>query len=180
MTQHEFIHAAPPHPASLPVEALLSQCEWGRQRTGGPGGQHRNKVETCVWIIHKPTGVESQASERRSAEENKKAAVSRLRHALATIVRCPLPIGEIRSPLWLERCPENGSGRIACSPNHPDYPALLAEALDVICTCEMDVKRASLRLSCSMSQLVKFIKDHPPAMTRLNEERTRRGLHPMK
>ncbi|MBL9000032.1 MAG: peptide chain release factor-like protein [Phycisphaerae bacterium] len=177
---HEYIYTPPPHPAALAIDVLLAQCDWGRGRGTGPGGQHRNKVETLVWITHTPTGIESHAGERRSAEENKRMAVTRLRLALAVRVRVPVPIGEVRSDLWLRRCPDSGTGIITCNPEHADYPALLAEAMDVIHACGEDIKRAALRLSCSMSQLVKLLKDHPPALVRVNERRESRGLHPMR
>ena len=178
--QHQYLHVPPPHPATLATDALLRQCEMGKDRGGGPGGQHRNKVETLVWMKHTPTGVESHAGERRSAQENKNVAATRLRLALAVWVRSPVLPGEVRSELWLRRCPDAGRGIISCSPEHPDFPSLLAEALDVIHTCSEDVKKASLRLGCSMSQLVKLIKDHPPALIRLNEERQGRGLRTLK
>lgn len=174
----ELIALAPPHPATLGIDELLLACDWGRERTGGPGGQHRNKVESAVWITHLPSGVEAQASERRSATENKRVAVGRLRHALAVAVRCPVAIGEVRSALWLSRCTR--AGTIACNPSHDDYPHLLAEAMDVVHSANWDVKQASLRLGCSMSQLLKFIQDHTPAFLRLNEERRARGHHALR
>lgn len=176
----DYQHISPPHPATLTGEELLGQCEWGRQRGGGPGGQHRNKVETMVRVVHGPTGIETHAGERRSAEENKRVAVWRLRLALAVQVRTPVPAGEVRSALWLRRCPEMGGGIITCNPEHADYPSLLAEAMDVIHAAEGDVKRAALRLCCSMSQLVKLLKDHPPALMRVNAERVEGGMHPLK
>ena len=72
----EFIE---PHPATLPLDDLLSQCKSRRQRRSGPGGQHRNKVETAVVYTHVPTGVSAMASERRVQEENRKQALFRLR-----------------------------------------------------------------------------------------------------
>ena len=42
-----------------------------------------------------------------------------------------------------------------------------------------DPRKAALRLECSMSQLVKLIKDHMPAFERWNKERAERGLHAM-
>ena len=39
----------------------------------GPGGQHRNKTESCGVMRHKPTGIEAKAS-ARSQHQNRKAA----------------------------------------------------------------------------------------------------------
>lgn len=165
----------PPHPASLDIDTLLASCEVGKGRSGGPGGQHRNKVETKVTIEHLPTGVLAQASERRSAVENRAVAIQRLRLALAIAVRCPVGLGEIRSELWKRRSDANG--RIACSPTHEDFPAMLAEALDVIEGSGFDVPKAALRLCCTTSQLIKLVKDHPAAFESLNRQRAERGMH---
>jgi RF-1 domain len=178
MATGEFIFQPHPHPASLSVDDLLAACEWGRDRASGPGGQHRNKVESAVWIRHVATGVEAQAAERRSAVENKRVATGRLRRLLAVEVRCPVAIGEIRSSLWKSRC--SPAGVIACNPDHADFASLLAEALDVIFAAGWDVKKASLRLCCSQSQLIKLVKDFPPAFARLNKEREAAGLHALK
>lgn len=131
--------------------------------------------------MHKPTGIEAHASERRSAEENRKVAIRRLRLALATHHRCA-PIardsfGDVTSDLWRSRCT---GGKIACNPEHADFPSLLAEALDVIEVSGLDAKKAALRLSCSASQLIKFVKDHPAAFEMWNTKREDHGLHLLK
>jgi hypothetical protein len=166
------------HPSCLDDEELLMQCEIGRGRSSGPGGQHRNKVETLVILTHRPTGIEAHAGERRSQVENKRVAVRRLRLALATEVREEVPIGEIGSALWRSR--RDPEGHVACNPDHHDFPSLLAEALDVIGAAGWDHKKAALRLECTPSQLLKLVRDHPPALVKLNRERQERGMHSLK
>jgi len=166
-----------PHPASLEEEGLLAQCSVGKGRTSGPGGQHRNKVETKVTITHDATGVVGQAGERRSAGENRRVALRRLRLNLATQARAPVPLGDARSELWRSRCK---GGRISCSTRHWDFPAMLAEAMDTIEACGHDPKKASARLECTASQLIKFVKEHPPAFAQWNERRGERGMHPLR
>jgi hypothetical protein len=165
------------HPAAMTEEELLKACTMGKGRSSGPGGQHRNKVETKVTYTHEPTGIIAQAAERRSAEENRRVALFRLRLLLATEVRWGVPIGDARSELWKSRC---SGGRIACNPEHWDYPAMLAEALDMLEACGGDIKKAALRLDCSASQLIKLVKDYPPAMERVNRARAAKGQHGLK
>jgi hypothetical protein len=166
------------HPASLPDSDLLRQCDLTKGRAGGPGGQHRNKVETKVTLLHTPTGVQAHASERRSAEQNKSVALFRLRLNLAVQVRYPVPLGDARSDLWKSRC--SSEGRISCNPEHHDFPSILAEVLDMIDACHLDTQKAAIRLECSHSQLIKLLKDHPAALENLNRERQNRHLHPLK
>jgi len=47
-------------------------------RGTGPGGQHKNKVETCVVIKHIPTGMQEKCEDTRSKERNKNLAMERL------------------------------------------------------------------------------------------------------
>ncbi len=173
-----------PHPACLSDEELLKQCHLGKSRSSGPGGQHRNKVETEVTLTHEPTGLAGKAGERRSAVENKRMALRRLRLVLAVNVRVGVPTGEIGSVLWKSRC---RAGKIACNPNHHDYPSMLAEALDVIAASGggrigggWDLSTAALRLGCSASQLLKLVKEHPPALALLNAEREKKGKGTLK
>ena len=63
------------------------------------------------------------------------------------------------------------------NPGHEDYPALLAEALDVICACGDEVKAASSELCCTSSQLVKLLKQSPRALGLVNERRRKAGRH---
>ena len=40
-------------------------------RSGGPGGQNVNKVATCVWLRHPPSGLEVKVQQERSQALNR-------------------------------------------------------------------------------------------------------------
>jgi hypothetical protein len=161
------------HPAALPTDELLADCRVDRTRGSGPGGQHRNKTETAIVITHLPTGVRGEASERRSQGENLAQAKFRLRVELAIEVRAPR--SEAPSSLWIGRI---GGERIAISPTHDDFPAILAEALDCLAAEEWSATAAAAWLGISTSQLVKLLKLAPRALGRLNAEQAARGGRP--
>jgi protein subunit release factor B len=75
----------------LTDEALLAECDVIPFRGSGPGGQHRNKVETGVRLLHRPTGLVAQASERRSRLQNLGVALDRLRVLLTARFAPPPP-----------------------------------------------------------------------------------------
>jgi hypothetical protein len=165
------------HPAALPIQRLLKDCTVRRTRRSGPGGQHRNKVETAVIIEHRPTRVSAEASERRSQEENRQVALFRLRLGLAVQVRYSIESPYTPSELWLGRC---RGGRLTVNLRHDDFPALLAEALDVLANCANEVAAAAGVLGCTTSQLVKFLQLEPRAIVALNRDRERKGFHKLK
>jgi hypothetical protein len=165
------------HPAAESPQRLLAACQMRRLRRSGPGGQHRNKVETAVVLHHLPTGVKAEASERRNQAENRAAALFRLRLNLALAVRCRPGEAGPPSRLWRSRC---AGGRIAINLSHDDFPAILAEALDVIDDAQADVRRAAEHLRCSMSQLVKLLKKEPRSLLLVNQWRQEQGLRELK
>src|SRR4029077_183303 len=44
-------------------------------RSGGPGGQHVNKVSTAVTVIYRPLGISVTAQETRSQYRNRQLAI---------------------------------------------------------------------------------------------------------
>lgn len=68
--------------ARLSDDALLAECDESFFIASGPGGQHRNKTETGVRLVHRPTALTITATERRSQLQNRGAALERLRALL--------------------------------------------------------------------------------------------------
>jgi hypothetical protein len=164
------------HPATGSPEQILAECDVRRLRRSGPGGQHRNKVETAVSLHHLPTGARAEASERRSQAQNRAVALFRLRVNLALEVRRPCGSDDVPSTLWQSRC----RGGLKVSAAHDDFPALLAEALDVLAALDADPKHSAARLSCTPSQLLRLLKLDPRALLLVNQWRKERQLHALR
>lgn len=159
------------HPARLPVEDLVKDCEFRTTRRSGPGGQHRNKVETAVVVEYLPFSICAEANELRSQHANRVVAIHRLRVKLALEVRtAPL---SMPSPMWISRI---RGGRFSVSLQHEDYPALLAEALNVVASLAGRVDEAAVRLRITATQLCKFLRTEPRAWQEVNLLRVAQGL----
>lgn len=75
----------------LEDDALLAQCDVQAHRASGPGGQHRNKSETAIRLVHQPTGVTAEGKDERSRTQNLRAALGRLREKLERRAYRPPP-----------------------------------------------------------------------------------------
>jgi protein subunit release factor B len=75
----------------LSDDALLAQCEVQSHRASGPGGQHRNKAETAIRLVHLPSGVTAEGKDERSRTQNLRIALARLREKLARRAYRPPP-----------------------------------------------------------------------------------------
>jgi len=64
-------------------EDLLGQCSVTTFRSGGKGGQHVNKTESAVRMVHLPTGITTVCRDERSQYLNKKRCLELLRGKLA-------------------------------------------------------------------------------------------------
>lgn len=175
------------HPARCEIEELESQCRVRFSRGSGPGGQHRNKVETHVTIEHVPTGIIASAGERRSQAENRKIAMHRLRCALAVGTRtgssthnaitteADVPTDAGPSEVWQRYC---RGGRLRIAETNTDFPAILAEVLDVLAMHEWDPTQAGEVLGISATQIVGLAAQYPPALEALNQQLVARGRAP--
>lgn len=166
----------PPHPATIAPDELQRDCAVTHTKGSGPGGQHRNKVQTAVVLKHQPTGLTGQASDSRSQVQNQAAALFRLRLRLALELRLELEQLPSASALWRSRCDK--AGRLKVNEAHADFPSLLSEALDCIWYTK-DVKEAAAALGVSNSQLLKLLKQERRAFEFVNALRASQGLKPL-
>ena len=165
------------HPATFSDEQLLVECSRRTTRRTGPGGQHRNKVETAVVLTHIPTGIRAEANESRSQAQNGKSALFRLRQSLAEQIRYPIEPHAPPSELWQSRAVRR---KLAVSEDNRDFPALLAEALDRVAVHEFDLKNAAESLHISTTQLARFLQQSTLAWEWVNVQRKARGLRPLR
>ena len=71
--------------------SLLEECDVIPYQASGKGGQKRNKTESAVRVVHRPTGIVRLGTESRSQSANKLRALDRVREALEARNRKPKP-----------------------------------------------------------------------------------------
>lgn len=83
--------------------SLERDCDMDFFIASGPGGQHRNKVETGVRLVHRPTGFTVTATERRSQNANREMAFERMAIRLQARQEVPTPRKPTRTSLASRR-----------------------------------------------------------------------------
>ena len=146
-------------------KTLLNQCVFNEYQASGPGGQKRNRKYSGVRLKHVPSGIEVNAVESRSQNDNKRIALRKLRERIALEVRCDsTPVVET----------------LDISPRNSRYPMLLALLFDTLERCEFRVSDAAAALGVSTGRLTKLLARDPRAWTKLNSERVKRNLPKLK
>src|SRR4029077_12756831 len=83
-TSFALVEVVPDLPA--PDEAKLQipekDLKFEFYRSGGPGGQNVNKVETAVRVVHLPTGLAVSSQAQRSQAQNREHALKILKAKL--------------------------------------------------------------------------------------------------
>ena len=168
-----------PHPyLSLTDDELVRQCVVETMRASGPGGQHRNKTESGVRMRHGPTGVSTQAFERRSQHENRAVALRRLRANIAIEWRQAVEVGSFAPGDELAGILPGAKGRVG--PNNERFWPGIAMLLDLFVALECSVSGTAASLGISTGALSRLLLDSPTVGAKVNELRAARGMRALR
>ncbi len=169
-----------PHPAVMDPEELFKRCELRTQRRSGPGGQHRNKTSSGVFLTLNPYGIVGEATERRSQIQNRVVALTRLRFRLAIELRSPSSIDQEVTAAESELLVRFRGSRLKINEENVLKPAVLALILNDLRVAGGQPSLVAKVWATTTSSIVAFLASHPAALVYVNEIRRFHSRRPLK
>ena len=155
-------------------DQLLRECRVDTYRSGGPGGQKRQKTSNGVRIVHLPTGLTATSTEWRTLRENRLYAIRRLRLKLATELREPIDLANFEPPDWFLSIRRDN--QIEASHRHSYYAAAAGLMLDLLHSLGGNPAAVGVNLGVSTTAVVKFLEGEPHLWTAANKIRADFGM----
>ena len=144
-------------------DKLLKRCRTDCFRAPGPGGQHRNKVDSAVRLTLKDhPEVTASATESRSQHTNRKQALIRVRREIAYQLRSD------DAPTW--------DGQLKFNIDNPRYPTFLAIVLDALEQSGWRMGDAARVLKISTGKLNRVLFHDPQLWAFVNRKRELAGM----
>jgi hypothetical protein len=146
---------------------LIKDCRVDRYKSSGPGGQHKNKVETAIRVVHKPSGLSACGQQTRSQLRNKTLALRNLRMHIACSYRQPQDLTKLTIPDEIAEylqppaasAPQRSNKRkLSLASGNWYFWPVVAIVLDVFDSSQGQLSTASTALGISTANLAAFLR----------------------